>query len=373
MRISILYPDDLDAALSLIDAAYYDLTWYWGGQPESSPAGRLCVAALASPPGSRREPGAGRPATMGAWTDAPRELVGLVVFERRPDRVLFPPWSPVVAPALSDEQRLDVGRALIDAALEADAAVRPAPVPARSVIKFETADRERAVQIVRQYEMAGFTSRPTHTLTLTRERAAAVRPLKATASLPGGLRWSVVPIDPGDSRHLELLTWVCIRAAEVPYEDPSRARGADPEAVRRWLGEVLDARRGGPAPGLWRLLTAHEPGRERTGEAVPLQERVLTGFILVNDLGGGLFNIAGMGVVPDYRRAGLGRRLLESTTDILWDRGARAVTAVVDGRNEPALRLFAAAGFVETARRVSLVRAPGQPGSGARSGPRQRR
>jgi len=363
MRITPLHPHDLEEALNLINTTCYDLSWYWGGQPEGTPVGRLCASALTSHPGSRGAPGRGRPVAMGAWSEGRRGLFGLVAFERQPDRVLFPPWNPVVSSRLSVQRRLAVGRTLVSAALEADAAGRPAPVPARSMLKFDVADRVRALQVIRTYELAGFRSRVRFTLGLTRARAAAVRPPHQQRALPAGLHWGVVPIDPADPGQMRLLSDVCVRVARAPAGDGARSRGADPDAVRRWLAEAHDAWKGGPAPGLWRVLTAYETGRGDRSGVVPLEERELVGFILVNGLGVGVFNLAGMGIVPEFRRRGLGRRLLQSTTDILWKRGAREVTAVVDGYNTPALRLFWSSGFAETARSVTLVRQPAGSGN----------
>lgn len=53
-------------------------------------------------------------------------------------------------------------------------------------------------------------------------------------------------------------------------------------------------------------------------------------------------------VDPDYRRQGVGMRLLEAMVEVLRSRGARQVVLSTADRNEEAQRLFERAGFRRT-------------------------
>lgn len=52
-----------------------------------------------------------------------------------------------------------------------------------------------------------------------------------------------------------------------------------------------------------------------------------------------------LGVVPDARRQGIGRRLLRSALHLARHRNAQVVMIAVDARNEPALQLYRSEGF----------------------------
>ena len=57
-----------------------------------------------------------------------------------------------------------------------------------------------------------------------------------------------------------------------------------------------------------------------------------------------------IGIHPDHRGVGEGRRLLSGSCAALSHQGAREVRLAVSAVNEPALRLYRAFGFVEVGR-----------------------
>ncbi|MBT3943261.1 MAG: GNAT family N-acetyltransferase [Chloroflexi bacterium] len=59
----------------------------------------------------------------------------------------------------------------------------------------------------------------------------------------------------------------------------------------------------------------------------------------------------GMGLLPDYRGRGLGRRLLDDALNWSWDSGYERVELSVFTDNEIAIRLYRSAGFVEEGTR----------------------
>lgn len=63
-----------------------------------------------------------------------------------------------------------------------------------------------------------------------------------------------------------------------------------------------------------------------------------------------------MGVHPRLRRCGLGRRLLTEAFQLAHREDITRVTLAVDACNDPARRLYAAAGFHEVMRRRAMVR-----------------
>ncbi|MDZ4831495.1 MAG: GNAT family N-acetyltransferase [Phycisphaerae bacterium] len=63
-----------------------------------------------------------------------------------------------------------------------------------------------------------------------------------------------------------------------------------------------------------------------------------------------------LGLVPEARGRGLGRRLLEHGLALLKGRSERAVVLAVDERNTPAMKLYREAGFRPSLRRVAFIR-----------------
>jgi ribosomal-protein-alanine N-acetyltransferase len=74
------------------------------------------------------------------------------------------------------------------------------------------------------------------------------------------------------------------------------------------------------------------------------------GFVLARDLGGEV-EILSLGVVPQWRRQGIGRALLDAVIAEAGRRRSFSVVLEVAAGNETARRLYAAFGFVEVGRR----------------------
>lgn len=58
----------------------------------------------------------------------------------------------------------------------------------------------------------------------------------------------------------------------------------------------------------------------------------------------------GMGLLPDWRGQGIGRRLIETAIAEAWRRGFERIELTVNEGNEPAQRLYLAVGFVVEGR-----------------------
>jgi ribosomal protein S18 acetylase RimI-like enzyme len=100
-----------------------------------------------------------------------------------------------------------------------------------------------------------------------------------------------------------------------------------------------------------RVLLNHDP------EALIVAERggELVGSVIVGWDGwrGSFYRLT---VLPEHRRGGLGRMLIEAGEARLRRLGVARMDAIVSAEEEPALRFWETAGFVEQAGRVRLVR-----------------
>ena len=63
-------------------------------------------------------------------------------------------------------------------------------------------------------------------------------------------------------------------------------------------------------------------------------------------------------VLEEFRRQGLGRKLLDAMVAAARNRGARAMTLEVRGSNGPAIKLYFSAGFRTEAQRKDYYRNP---------------
>jgi [ribosomal protein S18]-alanine N-acetyltransferase len=85
------------------------------------------------------------------------------------------------------------------------------------------------------------------------------------------------------------------------------------------------------------------------------QEGAPAGFILARDLGGEV-EILSLGVLPGWRRRGIGRALLDSAVAEAERRRAGSLVLEVASENAPARELYAACGFVQVGRRPRYYR-----------------
>lgn len=130
------------------------------------------------------------------------------------------------------------------------------------------------------------------------------------------------------------------RLLQATYEDTLDCPGL---AGLRTPADILEGhRRGGRFdPSMWSILRA---GDRAIGAVLLNPAPQAAGSELVY-----------LGLVPEARGRGLGRALLDRAVDACHRRGDRTIMLAVDEENAPALRLYKAAGFRRTARRVALV------------------
>lgn len=85
------------------------------------------------------------------------------------------------------------------------------------------------------------------------------------------------------------------------------------------------------------------------------------GFVLARDLGGEV-EVLSIGVLPQWRRRGIGRGLIDAVIAHAESAGIGSIVLEVATQNEAARRLYAAFGFVQVGRRPRYYR---QMGAGA--------
>ena len=151
---------------------------------------------------------------------------------------------------------------------------------------------------------------------------------------------------PGDmARHMSLTRGSVGRFRETnrasygDSRDAPEARGADADA-----DFAAHADGSGFRPDLCRLAVV---------------DGADAGLILVaadGDGPGAAWHVCYLGVRPGCRGRGVARSLLAGRLAAARDAGAAAVTCAVDAANGPARRLYAAAGFAETGRRVLFLK-----------------
>jgi [ribosomal protein S18]-alanine N-acetyltransferase len=81
------------------------------------------------------------------------------------------------------------------------------------------------------------------------------------------------------------------------------------------------------------------------------------GFILARDLGGEV-EILSVGVLPGWRRRGIGRALMDAVVAEAQRRRAGSLVLEVATENDAARELYAACGFVQVGRRPRYYRRP---------------
>lgn len=146
--------------------------------------------------------------------------------------------------------------------------------------------------------------------------------------------WHLAPFDPMDpSPFQETLMRTYEGSLDCPELNDTRT-----------AEEILAGHRaqGNFRPDRWRLARAG-------GEAV--------GLILLMDLKEEpAWDLAYLGVVPEHRKHGWGKALTTWGMHAARQAGAQGLQVAVDERNEPALGLYRGLGFVETGRRVALLK-----------------
>ena len=80
------------------------------------------------------------------------------------------------------------------------------------------------------------------------------------------------------------------------------------------------------------------------------QGKVPSGFVLARDLGDEI-EILSLGVLPRWRRSGIGRRLLDRVIAKGGERNIDSIVLEVATENTAALRLYLSCGFVQVGRR----------------------
>ncbi|NNJ25828.1 Mycothiol acetyltransferase [Planctomycetes bacterium LzC2] len=171
------------------------------------------------------------------------------------------------------------------------------------------------------------------------ERIADLRMLRRDCSTPVSLQPRLLDSLLTLAPETECLFRETTRASYAGSRDAPDARGADAD-------EDFDAHAAAPGfrPDLCRLA---------------MLEGDPAGLTLIAVSGEGAaaeWDVCYLGVTPAHRGRGLGRAMLADRLAAGRDAGAAAVTCVVDAANEPARRLYAAAGFTETASRVLYLK-----------------
>lgn len=134
-------------------------------------------------------------------------------------------------------------------------------------------------------------------------------------------------------------------SAVLTYAGPNFRSGDDAVApVAEWKDEVAA------------LHDVLFPGTHTTGQALVgsddirlaiVESDALRGYVAAEVQSDGSGYIDYLGVVPDMRGRGLGRRLVKAAVDALRERGATSVDLTVREDNHAARRLYASLGFIE--------------------------
>jgi len=137
-----------------------------------------------------------------------------------------------------------------------------------------------------------------------------------------------------DASRLDSLAWLIPRTYEGSMDCPRLSGLRDAK-------DIIEGHKGsGPSrPEAWWMVVVKE---------TPV------GCVLVND-GADCADIAYLGVVPEYRRLGLGSILLTRAAVEAKQRGMTALTVAVDAANTPAVEAYRRFGFAERFRRRAYI------------------
>ena len=142
------------------------------------------------------------------------------------------------------------------------------------------------------------------------------------------------------------MTFEIIPAYDVPLAEQARIFS---QAFTGYVGGSFEM----DAAGLARFL--FHQGADLTYSCFVRTMEGLAGFAYINRTGN-ISRVAGMGVVPAARRAGLARRLLAHLLEEARTRGDQAMMLEVIEQNPAAHELYIQQGFRETARLLSWRR-----------------
>lgn len=149
------------------------------------------------------------------------------------------------------------------------------------------------------------------------------------------------------------MTLKIIPAYEVPLAEQARVFS---EAFTGYVGGSFEM----DAAALARFIL-HQ-GADLFHSCFARTDAGLSGFAYINRTGN-VSRVAGMGVVPTARRAGLARRLLVHILEEAQTRGDQAMMLEVIEQNPAAHRLYVQRGFRETGRLLSWRRPANTPAS----------
>jgi ribosomal protein S18 acetylase RimI-like enzyme len=193
-------------------------------------------------------------------------------------------------------------------------------------------------------------------------RLIQMAPAEVTAEQELGIRAA------GYSRACELLYLVALRGTfpDAPPADDTTLIALDvagesrlAEVVERTYADSLDC----PSLREQRAIADVLAGYRQVGQFDPAlwfvaqRDGVDVGCSLLADHSqSNAWELVYMGVVPEARGRGLGLSLVRHAQWLAGAAGRERMTAVVDADNEPAVRVYAAAGFVGWDRRAVFLR-----------------
>jgi len=362
-----------DQVLGLLRGFYSMLSSTVTRDPSDTPLGRA-VAGAATQRGRRpgeqggeitAEPTHQPLVVLGAYDPAGR-LAGIAGARREspgtagddPSPLLLVPWSPAVDPGLPVGLQQQVALLLIRALLEhrgsclgfsADEAVPPPA--ARYAMRYTAPDEGAARMILDWYRLAGFASTGEKFVMSRDLTGSAPPPFRAPGLEPG---WRLAVLDPTSQAGFDLAVSLVQRGFSGSQDPAGRELEASRHACGAWVKAALAGERGGAyEPGLW--LVAEDPSGRTAG------------FVFCLCHGPDGLHIADLAVLPGFRRAGLGRRLLLEAFRIGAERGKLVISLFVAAANEAALALYGWAGFRKTMSFCAMVwwparRSPGTTG-----------
>jgi ribosomal protein S18 acetylase RimI-like enzyme len=158
---------------------------------------------------------------------------------------------------------------------------------------------------------------------------------------------------PGDLETLKAVAYESFQYPENPdwglQEDERESATSELDALRR----------------MWPLLRAvgwmYPPIRDLFAGYIWEEEGRAAGLVMVQPvsvMGSPAWVVGTVCVLPDFRRRGIARRLVQAGLELARQKGARTIMLDVFSQNIPAYRLYESLGFSHIASGVELVRDP---------------